>query len=249
ADGTALAYRYLYGRQPTVIFLPGYMSDMAGGKATAVMQWAFETGQACLLLDYAGCGLSGGVFEHETLDSWCGDVLTVANVVTIGAKILVGSSMGGWLMLRAARDWQQRGIPHSLHGLVGMAAAPDFTDWGFTDAEKALIATEGLLQTPNDYGDTPTVTTRAFWQSGQDNLVLGTRIAMTCPVRLIHGQRDVDVPWEIALKLAAAIDSDDVRVALVKDGDHRLSRDQDIALMLATIAELVHEYEQIGRTP
>lgn len=242
ADGTVLRYRYLPGRLPTLIFLPGYMSDMSGSKATAMMAWAAATGQACLLLDYAGCGLSEGVFAEETLSSWCDDVLTVGNVETMGPKILIGSSMGGWLMLLAALEWSKRGQPHGIAGLVGIAAAPDFTEWGFNDAEKAIIATEGLLQEDTPYSDQPYITTRKFWTDGQANRLLGTRIDLTCPVRLLHGQEDGDVPPEISLSLAAALASDDVQVTLVKGGDHRLSRDSDIALLIDTVARLVHAH-------
>lgn len=243
ADGTVLHYRHLYGRQPTLIFLPGYMSDMSGSKATALMTWAAETGQACLLLDYAGCGRSGGVFAEETLSSWCDDVLTVANVETMGAKILVGSSMGGWLMLLAAKWWAQPGVPHSIVGMVGIAAAPDFTEWGFSDTEKAIIATEGLLQEDTPYGDQPYITTQKFWSDGQANRLLHKPVELTCPVRLLHGQDDEDVPPEISLRLAAALTSEDVRVTLVKGGDHRLSRPGDIALLIDTVAELIRAYD------
>jgi pimeloyl-ACP methyl ester carboxylesterase len=240
ADGTALAYRHVAGATPTIVFLPGYMSDMAGSKAEAVLQWAADNGQACLLLDYAGCGRSGGNFADQTLESWRDDVMTVANSVAPGPRILIGSSMGGWLMLLAARAWQQAGYDSAVAALVGIAAAPDFTEWGFNEAEKALIHIDGRLEQASDYSDQPYLTTRAFWQSGQDNRLLGGAIPLSCPVRLLHGQADDDVPWDISIKLAAALTGDDVRITLVKDGDHRLSRPQDIALLLATLGELVH---------
>ena len=228
----ALAYRHAPGSGPTVVFLPGYMSDMAGGKATAVLADCAARGQACLLLDYSGCGLSEGRFAEQTLTHWRDDVLDLIAAKVPGPVVLVGSSLGGWLMLLVALA-----LPtEQVAGLVGIAPAPDFTDWGFSDAEKAIIQTEGQLAEDTPYSDQPYVTTRGFWESGQAHGVLGGPIALACPVHLLHGQRDDDVPWNISLKLAAALASDDVRVTLIKDGDHRLSRDSDIALLLETVA-------------
>jgi pimeloyl-ACP methyl ester carboxylesterase len=228
----ALAYRLLSGTGPTVIFLPGYMSDMAGGKATAVLADCAARGQACLLLDYAGCGLSEGRFADQTLIDWRDDVRDLIAAKISGPVVLVGSSMGGWVMLLVALALDSDRVA----GLIGIAAAPDFTQWGFTDAQKAIIQTEGVLLQETPYGDQPYVTTRALWQSGHDNLLLDRAIPLTCPVHLLHGQRDDDVPWDISLKLAAALSSHDVRVTLIKDGDHRLSRDSDIGLLLAAVA-------------
>lgn len=228
----ALAYRHAVGSAPTIVFLPGYMSDMAGSKATAVLADCGARGQACLLLDYAGCGLSEGRFADQTLTDWRDDVVDLIGALVPGPVVLVGSSLGGWLMLLVALALE----PGQVAGLVGIAPAPDFTDWGFSDTEKAIIQTEGQLAEVTPYSDQPYVTTRGFWDSGQANRLLGGPIPLTCPVHLLHGQRDDDVPWEISLKLAAALTSDDVRVTLIKDGDHRLSRDGDIALLLETIA-------------
>lgn len=231
-DRPALAYRHRAGTGPTIVFLPGYMSDMAGGKATAVLADCAVRGQACLLLDYAGCGLSEGRFADQTLTDWRDDVVDLIGALVPGPVVLVGSSLGGWLMLLVALALE----PERVAGLIGIAPAPDFTEWGFSDTEKAIIQTEGQLAEETPYSEQPYVTTRGFWESGQANRLLGDPIRIACPVHLLHGQRDDDVPWEISLKLAAALTSDDVRVTLIKDGDHRLSRDADIALLLTTLA-------------
>lgn len=234
ADGVRLAYRFQSGNGPVIVFLPGYKSDMQGGKAVAVAEWAATQGRAMLRLDYSGCGESEGVFEAGTLPTWCDDVLAVINAVTTAPVILVGSSLGGWLMLLIAHALGAERVA----ALVGIAAAPDFTDWGFTADEKAAIERDGKIERPSDYGYDPMVTTRAFWQSGEANRQLESDIAITCPVRLLHGQNDPDVPWQISLRLAERLRSSDVQTMLIKDGDHRLSRDQDIILLIETIAKL-----------
>ena len=234
-----LAYRHTPGTGPTIIFLPGYMSDMAGGKATALFDWAAGEGHACLLLDYAGCGLSDGLFADQTLLDWRGDVLDLIDAKADGPVVVVGSSMGGWLMLLTALALVQRDGASRVAGLVGIAPAPDFTDWGFSDAEKAIILAEGALVEETPYSDQPYVTTRGFFQSGEANRLLTSEIPLTCPVRLLHGEEDGDVPSDISLRLSAALASDDVQVTLVKGGDHRLSRDTDIALLVDTVARLV----------
>ena len=234
-DGARLAYRHRAGRGPTLIFLPGYASDMAGAKAGALDAWAAAAGRAMLRFDYAGCGRSGGDFERRTLHDWLGDVLAMIDAVAAdGPVVLVGSSMGGWLMLIAALA-----RPERVAGLVGIAAAPDFTSWGFTEEEKMTILDEGRLEQPNPYGDAPAVTTRAFWQSGEALRLLDGEMAIDCPVRLLHGQADSDVPWTLAHDIARLVRSADVQTLLVKDGDHRLSRESDLALLTATVKTLL----------
>lgn len=233
-DGLKLAHRHRHGAGPTIVFLPGYMSDMEGGKAIALDDWAARTGRAMLRLDYAGNGASEGRFEDGTLASWRDDALLLIDSLVEGPVVLAGSSMGGWLALLIALA-----RPDRVVGLVGIAAAPDFTEWGFTDADKALLATEGRIVEPTPYGDDPYVTTLAFWESGQALRLLEGTIAIDCPVRLLHGQADADVPWQIALRLADRLRSSDVQTLLVKDGDHRLSRDTDIALLIRTVAALL----------
>ncbi len=233
ADGRRLAFRHVPGAGPTIVFLPGYMSDMAGGKATAVFDWAMGQGRACLLLDYSGCGESDGSFADGTLSRWRDEVLDLIAAQTAGPVVLVGSSMGGWMMLLIGLALGDR-----LAGLVGIAAAPDFADWGYDAEQQAQLASGQTVLEDNPYGPEPTPTHALFWADGQAQRLLGQPIAITCPVRLLHGQRDPDVPWELALTLAEQLHSDDVQVTLIKDGDHRLSRDADIALLLRTLESL-----------
>ncbi|MBP6362364.1 MAG: alpha/beta hydrolase [Novosphingobium sp.] len=232
-DGRRIAFRQTEGSGPALVFLPGYMSDMAGGKACAVFDWAQAHGRSCLLLDYSGCGESPGRFADGTLSRWRDEVLALIAAYCSGPVVLIGSSMGGWLMLLVALC-----IPNRVAALVGIATAPDFTAWGFSDEQQAeLLAGETVLE-ENAYGPQPTPTFPGFWADGQGNLLLDTEIGLTCPVRLLHGQEDGDVPWQVSLRLAAALRSGDVQVTLIKDGDHRLSCDADIALLLRTLAAL-----------
>lgn len=233
-DGTQLSYRQRRGRGPTLIFLPGYMSDMAGAKAEALDAWAAARGRSYLRFDYAGCGMSGGDFEAQTLAGWRGDVLAMIDRVAAGPVVLAGSSMGGWLMLLAALE-----RPDRVAGLVGIAAAPDFTSWGFSDAQKLAILRDGRLVEDNPEGEAPYVTTRAFWESGEALRLLHGPMAIDCPVRLIHGRDDADVPWTWSLEIVERIRSADVQLTLVKDGDHRLSRESDLALLRATVETLM----------
>lgn len=238
ADRPRLAYRIANGNRPTLVFLPGYMSDMEGSKATALFDWAVQQGQAALLLDYAGCGKSDGEFADQTLIDWRHDVVDLIDARCDGPLILVGSSMGGWLMLLVALYLINRDGADRVAGLAGIAAAPDFTDWGFSEAEKTTIKTHGLLAEETPYSDQPYITTRDFWQSGQAHLLLDQPIAINCPVHLLHGQKDEDVPPEISLRLAQSLASEDVEISLIKGGDHRLSRDGDIALLISSVARL-----------
>lgn len=233
-DGRRIAHRFAPGTGPAFVFLPGYMSDMAGGKATALFDWARAEGRACLLLDYSGCGESPGDFADGTLTRWREEVLALIDALDLREVVLAGSSMGGWLMLLAGLALGDR-----LKGLIGIAAAPDFTDWGVAQMDKGLLADGQTIWEDNPYGPEPTPTHPGFWADGQANLQLGGEIAIDCPVHLLHGQRDGDVPWDISLRLAESLRSAAVQVTLVKDGDHRLSRESDVALLLRTAAALV----------
>lgn len=232
-DGTRIAYRMREGGGPTLVYLGGYLSEMIGTKAAALDAWAAEQGRAMLRLDYGGYGESEGDFEAQSLRHRLDDVLMVLDEVTAGPLVLVGSSMGGWLMLLAALA-----RPDRVVGLVGLAAAPDFTDWGFDADERAQLERDGRIDHPSDQGGTyPTM--KIFWDSGQDNLLLDKGIAFTGPVRLIHGDVDDTVPWDISVRLMAALGSADVKLLLVKGGDHRLQRPGDLASIVAVVRTLL----------
>ena len=228
AGDRPLAYRHRPGLGPTIVFLPGYMSDMEGTKALALDQWAEQHGRAMLRFDYGGVGASRGEFEAQALADWRDDALAMIDQVAEGPVVLVGSSMGGWLMLHVALA-----RPDRVVGLIGVAAAPDYTGWGFTQEEKMTILREGRIV----HGER--VTSRAFWESGEGLRLLHAPIEIDLPVRLLHGQQDETVPWAYALEIAKQLRSADVQTVLVKDGDHRLSRDQDIALLIATVEQLL----------
>ncbi|MBV9528782.1 alpha/beta hydrolase [Sphingomonas sp.] len=213
-EGRRIGYRLREGAFPVIVFLPGYGSDMEGAKATALDAFAGERGLAMLRLDYSGS--SGGRFEDGTLDAWLQEVLSAIDQLTEGPLVLVGSSMGGWLALHVAIR-----RPERVQALVGIAAAADFTAWGFPDG----VPEDGQVS-------------RAFWESGQRMLLLGDAIGVDCPVRLIHGEKDEAVPLGVALRTLAALRSGDVQLTVIKDGGHRLSEPHEIAAILRTVADL-----------
>ena len=231
-DAPALAVRRLYGTAPTVLLLPGYASDMTGGKATALWEWAGRTGYGCTLFDWRGCGESEGEFAQATLDDWRDDALAVLDSVE-GPVVLVGSSMGGWVALLVALA-----RPERVAGLVGIAAAPDFTDWGFSGAERARLAAGGDLEQPSVYDNTVMLTTARFWRSGERNLLLNAPIPLPCPVRLLQGTADAEVPIEVALTLLDRIESPDATLTLIDGGDHRLSGERDLARLIGMVEEV-----------
>ena len=234
AGGVRLAYRKREGRGPTVVFLPGYASDMDGGKAVALDEFAERQGLSSLRFDYAGTGLSDGAFSDGTLDGWLADALLMVDRLTEGPVVLVGSSMGGWIALHIALR-----RPDLVAALVGIAAAPDFTEWGYTADEKAALKRDGRLEQPNPYGPEPQLTTNGFWHSGQAMLLLDNEIAIDCPVRLVHGDADRDVPLEVAFRLKDKLRSADVQVTVIKGGGHRLSEAHEIRAILRTVSSLV----------
>lgn len=230
-SGKQMAYRWSPGRMPAIVFLPGYMSDMSGSKALAVMDWAQDRRRACLLLDYSGCGESDGDFADGSLSQWRDEIVALVEHLGLASVHLVGSSMGGWLMLLVAEALGDR-----AEALVGIAPAPDFTEWGMSQSQRIELAAGRTIYKDNPYGPEPTPTHALFWSDGERNKRLKSGIAFDGPVRLLHGQNDDDVPWDVSLRLAQALRSADVQVHLIKDGDHRLSRESDIALLLRELA-------------
>jgi len=213
-----IAYRLRDGDDPTLLFLPGYASDMEGTKALALDAFAERRGLSMLRLDYSGTGSSGGRFQDGTLDLWLEEALAAIDQLTKGPLVVIGSSMGGWIALHLALL-----RPDRIAALVGIAAAPDFTDWGFADGEAAERA--GIA--------------RGFWESGQRLLLLDKEVTIGCPVRLVHGEADSEVPLEIAFLLMRALRSGDVQLLALKGGGHRLSEPHEIDAILRTVAALL----------
>jgi len=238
-DGTPIAFRRLPGRGPGIVFLGGFKSDMTGSKAEALSDWAAAKGQAFCRFDYAGHGQSGGRFEDGTIGRWAADAQMVLDQLTTGPQVLVGSSMGGWIAALLARA-----APGRVHAMLGIAPAPDFTEtlmWPqFPPEIRATILRDGVWHRPSEYGE-PYAITRALIEDGRQQQVMTEKLPFRFPVRILQGMRDADVPWAHALRFAEAIDGDDVRVQLVKDGDHRLSRPQDIALLISELSRLIEE--------
>ena len=218
--GRSIAYRHRMTGGRTLFFLPGYGSDMEGNKALALDAFAEEGGLSLLRLDYSGTGSSAGRFEDGTLGQWLEEVVAVADKVTAEPLLVIGSSMGGWLALHFALRKADR-----VKALVGIAAAPDFTNWGFVDGDDA--ASKGLA--------------RGFWESGQKLLLLDQSIGIDCPVRLLHGELDQDVPLEVAFRTMRALRSADVQLLVLKGGGHRLSEPHEIDAILRTVTALLEQ--------
>jgi pimeloyl-ACP methyl ester carboxylesterase len=237
-DGERIAYRRLPGKEPGIVFLGGFMSDMTGTKATALEAFCKARGQAFLRFDYFGHGASTGAFRDGTIGRWRDDALAVIDRLTEGKQILVGSSMGGWIMLLAALA-----RPERVAALVGIAPAPDFTEgllWpSFTPEEQRRLLAEGAITVPSQYDPRGYTVTRRLIEEGRDHLLLARTVKIASPVRLLHGMKDEDVPWETSLRLAERLASEDVRVTLVKNGDHRLSTEADLALLQRTLEEFL----------
>jgi pimeloyl-ACP methyl ester carboxylesterase len=240
-----IAYHRHGGRGPGLVFIGGFRSDMTGTKATFLERLALARGQAFLRFDHFGHGSSSGRFEDATISRWAEDLIRVLDALTEGPQLLIGSSMGGWIMLLAARA-----RPARIHGLIGIAPAPDFTSalmWPrFSAEQRAALLRDGVIHVPSDYGD-PAPITRALIEDGNRQSVLDAPIAIDSPVRLLHGMADPDVPYQHSFKLVDRLLAGDVRLTLIKDGDHRLSRDQDIALICRTIEDLIAEEAGAGK--
>ncbi len=216
--------------RPGIVFLPGFMSDMTGLKALHLEALALRHGLPCLRFDYSGHGRSEGRFEDGTIGGWLDDVLDCLDRLTEGPQILVGSSMGGWLALLATLA-----RPERVAGMIGLAAAPDFTEElihsELDAAQRAALDRDGFVTKPTPYGDRPLIFTRRLIEEGRDHLLLGQPIPITCPVHLIHGYDDPDVPWEMALMILRRLQGEHVATTYIKDGDHRLSRPGDLAII------------------
>ncbi len=239
ADGLKIAYRHAPGKQPGVMFLTGFKSDMQGGKALALEAFCRARGQAFTRFDYTGHGESDGAFEDGAIGDWASDAVQVLDQVAEGPQILVGSSMGGWMMLLTALA-----RPERIAGLVGIAAAPDFTrdliPQALNDLQKADLAASGYCEIPNCYDDEePYKIGRRLLEEGDNHILLDGEIALDVPVRLIHGVLDEDVPWDTSLKIMEKLKSDAVEVQIVKAGDHRLSSDADIARLTRTVGAML----------
>jgi pimeloyl-ACP methyl ester carboxylesterase len=238
-----IAVRRRRGSAPGLLWLGGFKSDMGGTKAVALDQWAEEQGCACVRFDYSGHGESGGAFADGTISRWLEESLAVFDACCEGPQVLVGSSMGGWLALLVARALRQRVEPSgaTLAGLVLIAPAVDFTEalmWKRFPAEvKRQLETTGTWQRPSEYSTEPYLITRALIEDGRRHLLLGGLIETGCPVRILQGVVDPDVPWRHAVELVSRLAHDDVVLSLIKDGDHRLSRPEDIERLLAAVAE------------
>ena len=236
-QGRRIAYHFTPGQGPCVVFLGGFKSDMAGTKAVYLQDWAAAAGRAFLRLDYSGHGISGGDFLDGAIGDWFEDALAVISGVVQGPLVLVGSSMGGWIALLVAKA-----IPARIVGLVGIAAAPDFTEdsmWaGFSDAQKAELAA-GQVALPSDYGDGPYIITRRLIDEGRNRLVLRSPLPLPFPVRLLQGTADVDVPVSVALRLLDHATGPDIRLALVKGADHRFSTPECLAMIADAVQSVL----------
>jgi pimeloyl-ACP methyl ester carboxylesterase len=238
-----IAVRARKGAAPGLFWLGGFNSDMKGTKALALDAWAEARGRACVRFDYSGHGESGGAFVDGTIGRWLEESIAVFEQFCRGPQIVIGSSMGGWMALLLAREIAKGKVAKnaSLAGLVLIAPAPDFTEelmWkGFSPEIRREIEQKGVWLRPSQYGE-PYPITRALIEEGRNHLLLGGSIAVGCPVRILQGAQDPDVPWRHAFALAQRLPADDVVLTMIQDGDHRLSRPQDIARILAAVAEI-----------
>ncbi|WP_271897752.1 alpha/beta hydrolase [Candidatus Phyllobacterium onerii] len=242
-NGLDIALRRREGSTPGIVWLGGYYSDMLGSKAQWLDQWAAERGAAFLRHDYSGHGESGGEFRDGTISLWLEQSLAVFRAFSSGPQILVGSSMGGWIALRMIEELQRTGEGGRVAGLVLIAPAPDFTselvEPQLTNDQRRQIAERGYMEEPSDYSSVPYIYTKALLEDGKTNQVLKGVIQTDCPVHILQGMEDKDVPYTHALRLMDHLPVDDVTITLVRDGDHRLSRPQDLDLLTRTVSSMV----------
>ena len=236
-----IAVRLRAGKSPGLVWLGGFKSDMKGTKAQALDRWAAAQGRACLRFDYSGHGESGGEFTEGTIGRWLEESLEVCMQLAQGPQVVIGSSMGGWLALLLARELRKRKALPAIAGMVLIAPAVDFTEelmWKlFPDAIKREIEDKGVWLRPSEYDEGPYPITRALIADGRKHLMLGGLIEPGCPVHILQGVKDPDVPWRHAVELVSRFSRDDVVLTLIKDGDHRLSRPEDIERLIAAVKE------------
>ena len=241
----SIAARLRVGRAPGLVWLCGFRSDMTGSKAAALDGWAATSGHACLRFDYSGHGESGGRFEDGTISRWLEEAEAVLRGFTQGPQILVGSSMGGWIALLLARRLRESGDADRLAGLILLAPAVDMTRElmldTFSDAERRELEERGFVRQPSAYSDAPDIITRALIEDGERHLFGNRPIETGCPVHVIQGMQDPDVPWQHATALMERLAFDDAVLTLVRDGDHRLSRPEDIDRLIRAVEEMVGE--------
>lgn len=235
--GEKLAYEQRAGQGPGVVFLSGFKSDMQGSKAAFLADWAAAQGRGFLRFDYSGHGQSDGEFTEGCIGDWAADAMEIVRALTDGPQVLVGSSMGGWIALLMARA-----MPEKVHGLVGVAAAPDFTEdsmWdGFDEAQRAALLRDGRVELPSEYDDGPYVITRRLIEDGREQLVLREPLPLAFPTRFLQGTADADVDISVALRLLAHGDGDDIRLTLVKGADHRFSTPECLGMIVAAIEDV-----------
>jgi pimeloyl-ACP methyl ester carboxylesterase len=243
-EAREIAVRHRNGKAPGLVWLGGYRSDMCGTKAEAMDKWAAEKGHACCRHDYSGHGESSGDFMQGTISRWLEESMAVFDrYCETGNHVLVGSSMGGWVALRMVQELARRGQSERLKALLLLAPAPDFTHElmkpQLSDDQRHQLESRGYMEEPSKYSADPNIFTKALFDDGEDNRVMKGLIETGCPVHILQGMQDPDVPYEHAMKLVTFLPNEHVTMTLVKDGDHRLSRDEDIALLLRTIEQLV----------
>ncbi|MES0023459.1 MULTISPECIES: alpha/beta hydrolase [unclassified Mesorhizobium] len=241
-DGIDIAVRHSSGATPGIVWLGGYKSDMLGTKAQTLSDWAAREGRAYLRHDYSGHGESGGAFADGTISKWLGESLAVFRRFTKGKQILVGSSMGAWIALRMVQELRKAGDSNVV-GLVLLAPAPDFTaelvEPALTEAQRRELREKGFFEEPSDYSAEPYIYTSALIEDGRANRVMAGPIDTHCPVHILQGLADADVPASHALKLVSLLPADDVTLSLIPDGDHRLSRPQDLDMLLTAVGDMV----------
>jgi pimeloyl-ACP methyl ester carboxylesterase len=241
--GERIAVRRLAGREPGIVWLGGYVSDMKGTKAETLLEWAAANSRAFLRHDYSGHGESGGDFADGTISKWLAESLAVFRRFSAGRQVLVGSSMGAWIALRMIEELHKSGEGDRVAGLVLLAPAPDFTvelmEPKLKKTQRRDLEKKGFFEVRSDYSDQPYVYTRALFEDGRENRVMTGPINTHCPVHVLQGIKDKDVPHSHALKLVSCMPSDDVTLSLVPDGDHRLSRPQDLALLIRAVEAIL----------